>query len=321
MKPDTGDVARIEQPEPGHLRHPADATHTVHRYAAPDELSGLVRRFWIPVWSVPPGEASVQQVLQHPVALVIVTPAYARFYGVTSGLSSTTLEGDGFGVGVLFEPAAGSLLTGGSMAEWTDRHADLVDVLGEPGQRLAEEVVARMQDDPSAEAAHRAAIAAVTDALRAFLPVDDEGRLVNEVVRFVEERTEVTRVAQVCEQFGLSERTLQRLTQRRLGLNPKWVIQRRRLHEAADRLRAGRGNLAAVAAELGYADQAHLTRDVRSVTGLTPGELAAWYAAPDASGAGRTTPPTGESERPLTQGDRSRDAGRAAPSAGQEESG
>src|SRR5690606_15344393 len=102
--------------------------------------------------------------------------------------------------------------------------------------------------------------------------------LVNEVVRFVEERTEVTRVAQVCEHFGLSERTLQRLTQRRLGLNPKWVIQRRRLHEAADRLRSGTGNLATVAAELGYADQAHLTHDFRSVTGLTPGEFAARYA-------------------------------------------
>ena len=114
--------------------------------------------------------------------------------------------------------------------------------------------------------------------LAAFLPVDEEGLLVNQVVRFVEERTEITRVAQVCEHFGLSERTLQRLTQRRLGLSPKWVIQRRRLHEAADRLRSGTGNLATVAAELGYADQAHLTHDFRSVTGLTPGEFAARYA-------------------------------------------
>lgn len=99
----------------------------------------------------------------------------------------------------------------------------------------------------------------------------------NSIVRLVEDDPDVTRVAQVCEAFDLTERSLQRLTRRRLGLSPKWLIQRRRLHEAAERLRDGGGNLADVAANLGYADQSHLTRDFRSVTGMTPGEFAAWF--------------------------------------------
>jgi AraC-like DNA-binding protein len=58
-------------------------------------------------------------------------------------------------------------------------------------------------------------------------------------------------------------------------LSPKWLIQRRRLHEAAGLLAAGEmPDLATVAARLGYADQAHLTRDFRTVTGMTPGEYA-----------------------------------------------
>jgi AraC-like DNA-binding protein len=86
----------------------------------------------------------------------------------------------------------------------------------------------------------------------------------------------VQRVSQVCEKFALTERTLQRLTARRIGLSPKWLIQRRRLHEAAERLReAERPDLARVALDLGYADQAHFGRDFRAVTGLTPGEFAA----------------------------------------------
>jgi AraC-like DNA-binding protein len=36
---------------------------------------------------------------------------------------------------------------------------------------------------------------------------------------------------------------------------------------------AGPGALARAATEAGYADQAHLSRDCRALTGLTPGEL------------------------------------------------
>jgi AraC-like DNA-binding protein len=63
----------------------------------------------------------------------------------------------------------------------------------------------------------------------------------------------VVRVTQVCEQFDLSERALQRLVRRRVGLSPKWLIQRRRLHEASARLRnrPGAVTLAEVAADLG----------------------------------------------------------------------
>lgn len=93
----------------------------------------------------------------------------------------------------------------------------------------------------------------------------------NTIVAFVEGEPDVTRVAQICARFGLSERALQRLTRRRLGLTPKWLIQRRRLQEAAERLRRGDGSLADVAATLGYADQPHFTHDFHAVTGMTPG--------------------------------------------------
>lgn len=278
MKPDSSDQAHRDAIERAHLRRPDDDTSTVHRYGAPAGMSDLIRRFWIPVWSIPAGQESVQNVLQYPVSLLIITPAYARFMGVHTGLSSTTLVGDGFGVGVMFQPAAGVLIAGGSMDEWTDRHDDISAVMGSEGTRLAHTVRGLMADDPGSEASHHAAMSEVEAVLARYLPVDEEGLLVNEIVQFVEDRSDVTRVAQVCDEFHLSERSLQRLTNRRLGLKPKWVIQRRRLQEAADRLRSGHGTLAAVAAELGYADQAHLARDWQSVTGLTPGEFARQFA-------------------------------------------
>ncbi len=268
MKPDRIDRA--------HLRDPRDLSHTIHRHPAPPDLAGLVQRFWIPVWSVEPGREAVQRVLQYPCALLVITPEYARFYGVASGLSTTTLVGDGWAVGVMCEPAGGFLIARRSMDEFTDRHAGLVDVLGQPGIKLAQHVRAAMEQ-PSAEASRIAAMSLLGDALRAFLPVDQEGALVNEVVAFVERNSEVTRVAQVREHFDLTERALQRLIRRRVGLSPKWLIQRRRLHDAAARLRDRTDTLAVVAADIGYADQAHFTRDFRSVTGMTPGEFADRY--------------------------------------------
>ena len=47
-----------------------------------------MQRFWIPVWSVRPGEEAEQRVLQYPVCLIVVTAEYARFYGVVPGLST-----------------------------------------------------------------------------------------------------------------------------------------------------------------------------------------------------------------------------------------
>jgi AraC-like DNA-binding protein len=71
--------------------------------------------------------------------------------------------------------------------------------------------------------------------------------------------------------LAVSVRTLQRLAHRYVGLSPAAMIRRRRLQDAAERLRVDPGaDLAALAAELGYADHAHLTRDFRSVLGIAP---------------------------------------------------
>ena len=66
------------------------------------------------------------------------------------------------------------------------------------------------------------------------------------------------RVTDVAARHGVSVRTLQRLFRRHVGVSPKWVLQRYRLHEAAERMAAGEAtDLASLAQDLGYFDQAH----------------------------------------------------------------
>jgi AraC-like DNA-binding protein len=223
---------------------------------------------------LPPGESTVQRVLQYPGCLVVVAHDYARVVGPVSGLSTTELTGAGWAAGVMLQPAAGSLLLDGPVT-LVDQVRDLTTVTTIDGEALVEGVRTAMVPDPGEPERQAEAVRLLEDALRGLPPVGEEGRLVNAIVEYVEGEPLVQRVAQVCEKFAISERSLQRLTARRIGLSPKWLIQRRRLQEAAQRLTGPSPDLARVAADLGYADQAHFGRDFRSVTGLTPRQFAA----------------------------------------------
>lgn len=270
----------VEDIERAHLADPTDRSFAIDRWGVPDDLTDLARRFWFPVWSVPAGRRAPQRVLQYPVCLLVITAEYARFYGVTTGISVTTLEGDGWAAGVMLQPAAGALIGASPVSRWTDRHVDLTDLLGEPGAELTRRMRTLMTGGAGTEHTHREGGALYSAMLREHLPVDAEGLLINHVVAYVEDTPDVTRVHQLCERFELTERTLQRLTRRRLGLTPKWMIQRRRLHEAAERLRGRDVPLASIAADLGYSDEAHFVRDFRTVTGMTPGTFSAQFDTP-----------------------------------------
>ncbi|KRF38713.1 AraC family transcriptional regulator [Terrabacter sp. Soil810] len=272
-----GRTAARDDIERAHLVDPTDHTWSIARASVSPDLTDLARRFWIPVWDVPEGRDSVQRVLQYPVCLVVVSDTYARFYGVVSGLSHTMLTGRGWAVGLMLQPAAGHLLTGEPVRRMTDRYVDLSTVTTIDGPGLTRRVRSLMRPDPRSPAAHADAREVVEDALRPLLPVDDEGLIVNAIIEDVETSPELLRVDDLCARFDINERTLQRLLHKRIGLGPKWLIRRRRLQEAADRLRDSEAELAGIAVDLGYADQAHFTRDFRKATGMTPGEFAARF--------------------------------------------
>lgn len=261
--------------ERAHLRDERGFTPPVHRYLPPDDLTSVVRAFWIPVWDLPPGESTVQRVLQYPVGQVVVSDQYARLVGPARGLGRQELTGRGWAVGAMLQPATAALLLRGPASPIVDGWVELADVPGIDGATLAAEVRRHMGRSPSDPTGQIAALSAVCAALEILPAPTEEDRLVNRVIELVESDSSVLRVRQLTERLAIGERTLQRLVLQRTGLSPKWLIQRRRLHEAAARLVRGTVDLAGLAAELGYSDQAHLTRDFKQVTGTTPGAFAA----------------------------------------------
>jgi AraC-like DNA-binding protein len=89
-------------------------------------------------------------------------------------------------------------------------------------------------------------------------------------------------VASLAAELGVSERQLRRRFLHAVGYGPKLlerVLRLRRFIQAAACLRAN--SLAALAADAGYADQPHLTRECRDLTALTPAQLLGYPVTAD----------------------------------------
>jgi AraC-like DNA-binding protein len=90
------------------------------------------------------------------------------------------------------------------------------------------------------------------------------------------------RIDLLAEALGISERQLRRRFHQSVGYGPKTldrVLRFRRLVLKAHAVSDGEVDLARLAADLGYADQAHMTRDSVSLTGMPPGRLAELWSA------------------------------------------
>jgi AraC-like DNA-binding protein len=150
---------------------------------------------------------------------------------------------DGTGPGVLGVPAD----------ELTDRQVDLADLwspaevrrLAEAGDPMAalEDVAARRWQSPDRT------MVALAAAARAGRPV-----------------------GAIADGLGLSARHLQRLCKTNFGYGPKMLARIMRLQRALVVARRGRP-FAEVSVTAGYADQAHLSREVKALAGVPLGVL------------------------------------------------
>jgi AraC-like DNA-binding protein len=93
------------------------------------------------------------------------------------------------------------------------------------------------------------------------------------ILRTVETSPALTMVEDLAASAGVGVRALQQLFSDYVGVSPKWVIRRYRLHDAADRL-ANEDNvdLSELALALGYFDQAHFTSDFHKLVGQAPAQ-------------------------------------------------
>lgn len=87
-------------------------------------------------------------------------------------------------------------------------------------------------------------------------------------------------LAEWASRLGLAPTSLSRGFRRAYGVSPKRFRLEQRAGRAARALPHWRGSLTDLAADVGFADQAHLTRAVLALTGCTPGRLRSSVQAP-----------------------------------------
>lgn len=235
-----------------------------HRLPAPAELVDLIRWFWLPRWALPAGRCLRQHLLPFPASNLVVERSGVSLAGPTTRCSYRDLRGEGWGVGALLRPAAIP-----SLVHDPRTIRDAVITLEAPDLQRA--VVAAMDRGDEADACQRAVAEYANWAILHLAAPDEMGLIANGVEELIASDANIVRVEQIARHFGLTTRHVQRLAQRYVGLPPLTIIRRYRLQEAVQRLREDSSlTIGQVAADLGYADHAHLTRDFRRVLDLTP---------------------------------------------------
>ncbi|HXD66869.1 MAG TPA: AraC family transcriptional regulator [Solirubrobacteraceae bacterium] len=248
----------------GILRPSAVGTmFTLERRSPPPDLAAVIDSHWLVAWDRREQPAYESEVLPHPSVHLVVEPHGAFVYGVTRRRFVRRLEEKGWGIGTKFLPGGFAPFVAVPVSELTDLVVPVADLFGDEARALEDAI------DTDA------LLQVLYELLRARLPAEPDPRiaLVGQLVADIRAAPPDGSVADLAARHHVSVRTVQRLFTQYVGIGPKWVMQRYRLHDALERLdRRQRQDWTRFALDLGYYDHAHFLRDFRSLVGRTPAE-------------------------------------------------
>ncbi len=198
------------------------------RYDPSAALAPFVDFHWIVRWDLRGQPSHEQKILPHPNVNLAFEQAGAGVFGVDRKLFVRRIAGQGKVLGVRFCPGGFRPFWTAPVSRLTDRTVPAAQVFG-PAVGAAREAVMDASDDA-------AMVARAEEFLTAVLPDRDPvAESVAAIVARINADPALSRVDQLAAVTGLSVRRLQRLFAEYVGVGPKWVMRRARLHEAAER--------------------------------------------------------------------------------------
>jgi AraC-like DNA-binding protein len=232
-------------------------------------LEPFVYGHWEARWNFSEGEPPrPAETLRHPCVNLVAHPSHLEVWGI--GLTRWAHDGglEGRMAGTRFRPGAFAFFSPGPVRLLNDRKVTLAEAFGEAAASAIESVAF---DRP---------VDAYLDFVEEFLidaspAIGARYELVRMVTESMRETPGEATVDEIARAHGVSVRALQSAFPDYVGVGPKWVLKRYRMHEAVERIATGGyDDAASLATDLGYFDQAHFIRDFKEQVGLSPGAFA-----------------------------------------------
>ncbi len=240
--------------------------YTLTRHAPSPDLAPFVENYWIVRWDIADGQAFTTEILPVPNVNIAVTSEGAEITGVVTGKFSYTLKSQGVVLGVKFLPGGFYPFYKKPMDRLTNQTIPLSDLFT---TTRVKKVIAEL---PGTD---QQLINAIEKLLRVKKAEPDETvQSIDHIITDIKTNKKLNTVQAVSEKYQASERTLQHVFQRYVGVGLKWIINRYRLQDVAEAIDNGATNWAALAQEHGFADQAHFIRDFKKIVGETPAQYA-----------------------------------------------
>jgi AraC-like DNA-binding protein len=235
-----------------------------HTTQAPPDLAPFVEHFWTIRWDragEPPYVS--EQVMHRPYVDLYLSAEECGIQSTFRGRRDYVATEVGRIVGARFRPGAFHAFRGGSLVGMIDRDLPLESAFPEADGAIVALVLGA--DDARA-------VALLADLIRTRKPRPDPAiETVNAIIAAIEANPALATVTDVAARFGRSERWLQQLFSEYVGVGVKWLLLRKKLLQAAERIRAvDRPDWAGLAYDLGYSSQQHFITDFRRVLGKTP---------------------------------------------------
>jgi len=252
------------------------ARFVLDRYPPSPELAPFLERYWSVRWDLGNESQFEQEVLPHPCVNLAFEVERCAVHGPTTERFVAHLSGKGRVLGVKFKSAGFLPFARRPLRQVVSQVLPIAQAMtsdADDARKLSEKVLG--DEDPLR------GIAFIEAFLLRFEPrADPNFELVEHLVTRARGDRSIACAEQLAREGSLSVRSLHRLFERHVGLGPKWIIRRARVHEAAERVASGNSvDWAGLAQELGYHDQSHFVRDFKAQVGFTPAAYAARCAA------------------------------------------